>query len=405
MEWSIIILVAILCHLIVALWLYSKQQQELLRLQERLLHLSGDRESMQQLLKQQQQEQQEQRTRFDQHQIKSLKLIQDSLQQAVQTLKNEVNTALTQHGQGLNKEVQKLTQTTQERLGQISQEVDRRLNVGFEKSQATFIDVVKRLAIIDQAQKKITELSSNVVSLQALLNDKRARGAFGEVQLATLIRNVIPESHFSLQHTLSNGKRVDCLLFLPEPTGNIAVDAKFPLETYRQLMELTPQDAQRSALEQQFRQDIKKHIQDVADKYLIANETASIAILFIPAEAIFAEIHAHYPDLVSLAQRLRICLTSPTTLVAILNTMRAVLKDAQTREQVDVIQKHLIALSKDFSRFQERMDKLKTHIAQANDDVEKVHISSQKISGRFNKIEQVELGESSNDTLLEPAED
>ncbi len=362
------------------------------------------RESIQKLLREQQKEQQEQRTRFDEHQIKSLKLIQDSLQQALTDIRKQVGESLTQHSDEIGKRMDKLTKETQEKLKEISGEVDKRLTAGFEKTTATFTDVVKRLTIIDQAQKKITELSGNVVSLQDILNDKRSRGAFGEVQLSSLIHNTIPESHFSMQHTLSNGKRVDCLLFLPEPSGNIAIDAKFPLETFRKLTDSSLSEIERRPLEQQFRNDIKKHIQDIAEKYIISGETSDGAVMFIPAEAVFAEIHGNYPELVEFAHRSRVWLVSPTTMMAILTTARAVLKDEATRKQVHIIQEHLVALSKDFDRFQKRMDNLARHIDQAHQDVEQVHRSSQKISTRFTKIEKVELGEADEIGVLETSD-
>jgi DNA recombination protein RmuC len=262
-----------------------------------------------------------------------------------------------------------------------------------DKSNTIFTDVVKHLALIDNAQKRITELSSNVVNLQELLTDKRSRGAFGETQLAALIRNILPEKHFALQHTLSNGKRADCILFLPEPSGNIVIDAKFPLETFQRLSDINVPKPERNMLEQQFRIDINKHLQDIATKYIIPNETAEGAMMFIPAEAIFAEIHAHYPDLITKSHKLRVWMVSPTTMMAVLTTARAVLKDAATRNQVHIIQEHLNELGKDFSRFQNRMDGLAKHINQAQTDVELVHKSSQKISSRFNKIENVELAE------------
>jgi len=193
-----------------------------------------------------------------------------------------------------------------------------------------------------------------------------------------------------MQHTLSNGKRADCLLLLPEPTGNIVIDAKFPLENYRRLQNAENESEKKTA-ETQFKIDIKKHITDIAEKYIIAQETSDSAILFIPAEAIFAEIHGKYEELVEYAHQKRVWLTSPTTMMAILTTARAVLKDAATRQQIHIIQEHLIGLGKDFQRFQERMNQLSKHIQQANKDVEEVHISSQKLTTRFQKIETVEL--------------
>ncbi len=284
-----------------------------------------------------------------------------------------------------------LHEVLQKRLSEISGQVEQRLDKGFEKTTETFTDVVKRLAMIDEAQKRITELSSNVVSLQEVLTDKRSRGAFGEVQMAGLIRNVMPEGSYALQHTLSNGTRADCVMFLPEPTGNLAIDSKFPLNSFQKMMDDEATDAERAAAQKQFRLDIKKHIKDISQKYIIENETSDGAIMFIPAEAVFAEIHAHQPQLVEDANRARVWMVSPTTLMAVLTTARAVLKDTATRKQVHVIQEHLVGLSKDFERFRKRMDNLSKHIKQANKDVEEVHVSANKISGRFEKIEKVEI--------------
>lgn len=359
---------------------------------ERTKQLFSQRKDIEKLLQDQQAAQTASRTQFDQHQIQSLKLIQDSMHNATAEMRNQVSLMLNQNTQRLTDQVDKLTQATQEKLKEISQEVDRQLKTGFEKTTLTFADVVKRLAIIDEAQKRITELSSNVVSLQEILSDKKSRGAFGEVQLSSLLRNMLPEKQFSLQHTLSNGKRADCLLFLPEPTGNIIIDAKFPLEGYRRLQNDALTDAEKKMLETQFKIDIKKHIQDIAEKYIIPGETSDGAMLFIPAEAIFAEIHAHFEELVLFAQQKRVWLVSPTTMMAVLTTARAVLKDAATRAQIHIIQEHLIGLGKDFERFQKRMDDVARHINQAHQDVELVHKSSQKLTSRFQKIEKVDMG-------------
>ena len=362
---------------------------------ERIKQLLSQKDHTADLLKEHQASQQEARQQFDQHQIKSLKLIQDSMQNALTEVRNQVASILNHHTQRLTEQVDKLTQTTHDKLREINQEVNKQLSAGFEKTTSTFSDVIKRLAVIDEAQKKITELSSNVVSLQEVLSDKKSRGAFGEVQLTSLLRNMLPEKQFALQYTLSNEKRADCILFLPEPTGNIVIDAKFPLENYRRLQEADTHE--KKALTQQFRIDIKKHIQDIAEKYIIENETSDGAILFIPAEAIFAEIHAHHAELVSFAQQKRVWLVSPTTMMAILTTARAVLKDAATRKQVHIIQEHLVALGKDFMRFQDRMDNLAKHVNQAQKDVEEVHKSSQKLTSRFQKIEQVEVSKVGSD--------
>ncbi len=312
------------------------------------------------------------------------------LQQGIEKRLGEMSQASIEKMAESNLRVQRMLQ---ERLQEISGQVEKRLDKGFEKTTATFTDVVKRLALIDEAQKKITELSGNVVSLQEVLTDKRARGAFGEVQMGALVGNIMPESSYALQHTLSNGKRADCVLFLPEPTGDIAIDSKFPLDSYQRMMDPDAPEHERIAAEKQFRLDIRKHIKDIADKYIIPGETADGAIMFIPAEAVFAEIHAHQPELVEEAQRARVWLVSPTTMMAVLTTARAVLKDSATRKQVHLIQEHLVNLSKDFERFRKRMDNLSRHIRQANKDVEEVNTSAKKISSRFDKIEKVELAD------------
>ena len=364
--------------------LQQRSESQAAILGEKINHQNKYQQQLQQFL-------QDQRQDFDQHQIKSLKLQQESLQPAMQDVRQQITTTLNAHTKQLGEKVDRLTQETSQRLQNISQEVDKQLAKGFEKTTATFTDIVKRLTIIDQAQKRITELSSNVVDLQNLLSDKRSRGAFGEVQLQNIISNMIPNQHYALQHTLSTGKRADCILFLPEPSGNIVIDAKFPLESFKIINNPNSDSAMKHQAEMQFKQDIKKHINDIADKYIIPQETADGAIMFIPAEAIFADIHAYHPDLVTLAQQRKVWMVSPTTMMAVITTASAVLKDEATRRQVHIIREHLIALSKDFNRFQKRMDNLAKHIDQAQQDVSLVHKTSQKISSRFTKIEKVEL--------------
>lgn len=373
--------------------LNTQQQQslQLQQLQQQITSLVAQREQLQQLLEQQQQAHTSQRQQAAQDQLQTMQMLQQTTQQGLQTLSQQLNHTLQQHNQHSTQKIQELTQSTRQRLQEIGQRVDQQLAAGFEKTTATFGDVMKRLTIIDQAQQKITELSSSVVSLQEVLTDKRARGAFGEVQLESLVRQVLPAAHYQMQQTLSNGKRVDCLLQLPAPTGQVAVDAKFPLESFRNMHAEAISEAERKQVSKQFKLDIKKHIRDIASKYIIPGETSDGAILFIPAEAVFAEIHAHHYELVEMAQHARVWIASPTTMMAILSTARAVLKDAATREQVHIIQQHLHGLSKDFQRFQKRMDNLSRHISQAQQDVSEVHTSSQKISSRFAKIEAVQL--------------
>ncbi len=303
------------------------------------------------------------------------KLIQEAFNNATQHLRNSI--------EGLSK-------TVDGRLEQIGGKVNERLDEGFKKTNETFVSVMARLATIDEAQKKIDGLTTNVVSLQELLGDKRSRGAFGEVQLEGLVRNILPPHAYAMQYTLPNGSRADCVLKLPEPTGMVAVDSKFPLENYHRMFEAR-NPAEKVAAERQFKADVKKHVDDIAGKYIIQEVTSDGAVMFVPAEAVFAEIHAHHPEVVDYAMQRRVWIVSPTTLMAVLNTARAVMKDVETRKQVHIIKDELGKLGKEFGRFDERMKKLADHIRQAHEDAQDVRTTSQKISKRFISIEQVEL--------------
>lgn len=381
----------------VLLILSQKKQQQALSLLQAQLEKSEQR-SIQQLhqlqLELQERYQSGQhhiQTKFTESQHSNQHAIRESIHQQMTDVREQMSHSFKHHATSLTTHLQSLTEEIRSHLNGVSQQVSQRLNEGFEKTSSTFTDIVKRLTIIDEAQKKIAELSTHVVSLQDVLVDKRARGAFGEVQLAALIANMLPSNHYSLQHTLSNQKRADCVLFLPAPTGNLVIDAKFPLETYQKIMNTERTSAERKNLQQQFRQDLQKHIKDIAEKYIIPHETADSALMFIPAEAIFSEVHANYPEVIALSQRLKVWLVSPSTLMAVLTTARAVLKDDATKKQVHIIQQHLHALSGDFQRFGKRMDKLTKHIDQAQQDATEVNLSAKKITNRFSKIESVEL--------------
>jgi len=333
---------------------------------------------------------------------------QEALERAISGVHQRLGETLTRTTSELSQRMDVLTTATDRKLLEISGQVERRLSEGFDKTTATFTDIVQRLAVIDEAQKKITELSTNVVELQDVLANRSARGAFGEVQLEGLVKELLPQSAYRMQHTLANSNRVDCVLFLPPPTGHVPIDSKFPLENYRRKLDTDLSPEERKVAEAAFARDVRTHIQSIADKYIAPPETSDGAVMFIPAEAVFAEIHSSHPDLVEEAYRVRVWMCSPTTLMAILTTARAVLKDEATRKQVDIIQEHLGKLSADFSRFQLRMDQLRTHIRQANDDVDKVHTSARKITSRFGKIERLELDNDDADqmTLLdEPTEE
>ncbi|WP_230976828.1 DNA recombination protein RmuC [Pseudothauera rhizosphaerae] len=300
---------------------------------------------------------------------------------------------LARAGMQLGTSIEALTRSVNERLEAIGGHVNQRLDEGFRKTNETFASVMARLATIDEAQKKIDGLTRNVVSLQELLGDKKARGAFGEVQLEALVRNALPPDAREFQATLPNGTRVDCLLRLPAPTGQVAVDAKFPLENYHRMFDTALAEADRRAAQAAFRADVRRHVDAIADKYILPGVTADGAVMFLPAEAVFAELHAYHPEVVEYAQTRRVWIVSPTTLMAVLNTARAVLKDVETRRQIHVIKDALAKLAKDFHRFDERMNALARHIEQAGRDVQEVQVSSRKISAHFEKIESARLDE------------
>lgn len=313
----------------------------------------------------------------------------------------QINDSMLKTATTLTQTIESLSKVVDARLEEIGGKVSERLEEGFKKTNETFVSVMERLATIDEAQKKIDGLSTNVVSLQELLGDKRSRGAFGEVQLEGLVRNVLPSNSFKMQHTFENGTRADCALFLPQPTGTVAVDSKFPLENYHRMFDDTLSETVQAQAAKQFKADVKKHVDDIAKKYIISNVTSDGAVMFIPAEAVFAEIHAYHPEIIEYAMNKKVWVVSPTTLMAVLNTARAVLKDVEMRKQVHIIKDELGKLSKDFGRFETRMKKLADHIRQANDDVQDVQISSQKISRRFSQIERVELANEPIDLLDE----
>lgn len=323
--------------------------------------------------------------------LEQLQWLEQHLKSNIQDLRLQIQENLGQQSQNLHQQLSQLNQTLHQRLQEISGQVEQRLSKGFDQTQQVFQDVVKRLALIDAAQKRLDDLSGHVIDLQQVLSDKRSRGAWGEAQLNALIRNAIPEKHVRFQYTLSNQKRVDCLLMLPPPTGHLAIDAKFPMEYYQAMHACTQGSHEHKTAQSRFKQMVQQHIQDIASKYIIPGETAEGAVMFLPAEAVFADIHAYFPEVVTQAQQAKVWLASPSTLMAIITTAAAVIRDVETKDQVRHIQTHLRHLHDDFQRFDKRMTNLVRHIDQAQQDVKQIHTSSQKITKRFSLIEQVEL--------------
>lgn len=290
--------------------------------------------------------------------------------------------------------VQRVERSLREQEQALAKVVVERLDRSEKATGQIVTDLRERLARIDEAQKKIGELSTQVVSLQEVLSNKQARGAFGEVQLNDLVQNALPPQAYAFQSTLSTGARVDCLLKLPQPPGPIAIDAKFPLESYTALRAVAAGDsAGLAAAQRAFQQAIRKHIGDIRDKYIVAGETAESALMFLPSEAVYAELHANFTGLVEESYKARVWIVSPTTMMATLNTVRAVLKDVRMREQAGEIQKMVGMLLDDVRRLGERVDKLKTHFASTEKDLKDIDISTGRITSRGQKILDVELEE------------
>ena len=292
------------------------------------------------------------------------------------------------------KNFDKFRERVESSLSDISHRVRESLDDGFKRTSKTFTEVMSRISRIDQAQKKIEQLSTDVVSLQEILTDKKSRGIFGEVQLEHMLASVFGEKNdsvYRLQYTLTNKKIVDAFLLLPGPLGNICVDAKFPLENYRRMCDKGLSEVERENAWKEFKKNVKKHINDIADKYIILGETTDQAIMFLPAEAIFAELHAYHNDLIIFAQKRSVWITSPTTFFASLSIIQVTLKDIERSKYAHVIQEQLGKLALDFKRYRERWDHLASHIETVSKDVKSIHTTSDKISSEFERIKEVEF--------------
>ncbi|MCF7931001.1 MAG: DNA recombination protein RmuC [Acholeplasmataceae bacterium] len=288
-------------------------------------------------------------------------------------------------------------------MKQINEKVEFRLGEGFDKTNKTFVNVIERLSKIDEAQKKIESLSTEVVSLNELLTDKKTRGIFGEVQLYQLLSAVLGDnkSLYEQQKTLSNGFIADAVIHAPEPIGTVAIDSKFPLDNYKRMVDRALGDADRKAATKEFKNDVKKHINAIKDKYIIQNETGDQAFMFIPAEAIFAEITAYHEDLIEYATKNKVWMVSPTTLISTLSMIQMVVKNIQRDEQAQVIIQELIKLGDEFKRYSERWDKLKKSIDSVSKNAEQVGITSNKISSKFKHISEAKFDEIDDEEIEE----
>lgn len=287
-----------------------------------------------------------------------------------------------------------LKESLDKSIKELNEKVELRLNDGFKKTNETFQGILDRISKIDEAQKKIEQLSTNIISLQDILSDKKSRGCFGEVQLHTILSSIFGDKNdkvYRLQYTLPNGHIADSILHCPLPLGNICIDSKFPLENYQRMMDRNLPQIERDTYSKAFKSDVKKHIDAIADKYIIKDVTSDQAILFLPAEAIFAEINAYYPDLVQYSQKRRVWLTSPTTLMATLTTIEVLLRNIERDKHAKEIQIELGKLSEEFARYRTRWDSLSKSITKVSKEVDDINITTEKITKKFDSIQKVEL--------------
>lgn len=299
----------------------------------------------------------------------------------------------TELSRNMNEDFSSLNEKMEYRLSQINDKVNERLDQNFEKTNKTFTSVLERLSKIDAAQAKIDNLSSDIVSLQGVLTDKKTRGIFGEVNLHHIMASVFGENDtiYKLQYTFENGTIADCVLFAPAPLGTIAIDSKFPLENYRTMVDKKAGLGVRESAEKLFKIDMKKHIDAIASKYIIPGVTTDQAILFLPAEAIFAELNAYHMELIEYAYKKRVWITSPTTLISTLTTIEMIIKNMERDKYASIIHQELRLLDQEFRRYKDRWDKLSRSIDTVNRDVKEIHTTTEKISKRFDSINQVEM--------------
>ncbi len=294
----------------------------------------------------------------------------------------------------LTKDFNTLNDRIENKLNMINEKVNERLEVNFEKTNKTFSNVLERLAKIDEAQKKIDSLSSDIVSLQGILTDKKSRGIFGEVNLRYILASIFGDKNdkiYKLQYTLDNKTIVDAIIFGPEPLGTIGIDSKFPLENYRLMVEKGIDESLRTAREKMFESDVKKHIDAISMKYIIPGITTDQAIMFLPAEAIFAEINAYHPNIIKYAQERRVWIASPTTLMSLLTIIQSVLMGLERDKYTSIIHDELRKLGIEFDKYRSRWDKLSRSIDTVSKDVKDINTTTNKITKRFDSINNVKI--------------
>lgn len=291
------------------------------------------------------------------------------------------------------KDFDNLNEKMERRLNQINDKVNEKLDENFEKTNKTFTSVLQRLTRIDEAQKNIDDLSKDIINLQSVLTDKKTRGTFGEVNLNYILTNIFGEKRgvYDIQHKLPNETIADAIIIAPEPLGTICIDSKFPLENYERMTNRTLSKTEREMGERLFKSDVKKHIDAIANKYILKDVTSDEAIMFLPAEAVFAEINAYHPDLIKYAYSKKVWICGPTTLMSTLSTISMILKNIERDKYTKVIHEELNKLGIEFKRYKDRWDKLSKSIDTVSNEVKDIHTTTDKISKKFESISSVDI--------------
>jgi DNA recombination protein RmuC len=340
--------------------------------------------------------------------VQQLGANQERLQGGLQTVSDTQANAQTQMIQTMEARMAAVQQNMQDRLAdnaarstralaEMQERMNQTLHGSAKQTTTSLTQLQERLASIDKAQDNITKLSGDVLSLQDILSNKQTRGAFGEIQLNDIVSKALPPDSFTWQATLSNGKRADCLIQLPNPPGPIVVDSKFPLEAYEAIRNATTQHQLNDAA-RMMRTAVRAHIKAISEKYILEGETADGALMFLPSEAVYAELHANFPELVREGFAARVWIVSPTTCMATLHTMRAILKDARMREQAGAIRRELSALFKDVERMSARVENLDRHFGQASKDIADIKISADKAGRRARRLDNFDFEDIAPDT-------
>ena len=307
--------------------------------------------------------------------------------------------ASSQQQQNITSQLSEQSARMEQTLSNFRQQLGHSLQQQTQSTHDNLTKLSERLAVIDRANSQITELTGQVTQLHNILANKTERGAFGEVQLENLVKTVLPPNSYAFQVTLPNQKRADCILKLPNPPGDIVIDSKFPLDAWYNLQNSETKE-QQIAARRQLAISVRGHVKDIQDKYIIAGSTAESACLFLPSEAVYAELHANLPDVIDASYKARVWIVSPTTMMATLNTVRAVLRDARLREQTAIIQSEMLKLIEDVSRLDARVENLNRHFSQVQKDISEIQTSTSRISKRSYRITELEVPEDENISVV-----